>query len=143
MPLNKPRNFFRMDFLRPLLLAVPVTLVIDLLWLGVIAKDIYAKVIGSFMRAAPVWPSALAVYLLIPLGLVLFVLPKADGDAGKAALWGALFGLVLYGVYDFTNHALVKGWPFKIVVIDLVWGMVLCGLSAFLVQLALTKLGWA
>ncbi len=128
--------------LRALALAVPITLAIDLLWLGVIAKSIYAKALGPLMRAAPIWPSALAVYALIPLGLVLFVLPRAGGDAGKAALWGALFGLVLYGVYDFTNHALLKNWPFKIVVIDLVWGMVLCGLSAFLVQLALTKLGW-
>ena len=76
-----------MDPLRPLLLAIPVTLAIDLLWLGVIAKDLYVKTIGSFMRATPVWPSALAVYLLIPLGLVLFVLPKAGGDAGKASAW--------------------------------------------------------
>lgn len=40
-----------------------------------------------------------------------------------------MFGLVLYGVYDFTNLAMVSGWTLKVAVIDVLWGVVLGGAS--------------
>lgn len=113
------------DF-RSLAVLIPLTVALDLLWLGVIARGAYRSLLGGFMREAPVWPSAIAVYVLIPLGLSLFVLPRAGGSPATAGAYGALFGLVLYGTYEFTNHALVRGWPFKAVLLDVAWGMVLC-----------------
>ncbi len=73
-------------------------------------------------------PDAL-VWLLIALGITLFVLPKAS-SFGSAALWGAAFGFVLYGVYDLTNYALLKGWPLPVVIVDIAWGAFLCAAAA-------------
>jgi uncharacterized membrane protein len=108
---------------------------LDMCWLGFIAKDIYKDAIFGLMRksgdvATPHWPAALLVYFAISFGICFFVLNKAGNSYLHGALCGALFGAVVYGVYDFTNFAVLANWPFYLSLIDLVWGMVLCGLSA-------------
>ncbi len=35
-----------------------------------------------------------------------------------------------YATYDLTNMELIKGWPMKVVVVDILWGMVLCAVVA-------------
>jgi uncharacterized membrane protein len=49
-----------------------------------------------------------------------------------AALWGALFGFFTYATYDLTNLALLKDWPLNMVVVDILWGVVLCTVVATL-----------
>ena len=41
--------------------------------------------------------------------------------------WGALFGLVVYRVYDMTNMAILERWQLRMVWIDICWGCFLCG----------------
>jgi uncharacterized membrane protein len=108
---------------------------LDMLWLGLIAKNIYASNIGPLMRTsggamAPNWPAAVIVYVFIAVGIMSFVLPKANGDYLTALAWGALFGAVTYGIYDFTNFSTLANWPLKITLIDFVWGCVLCGMTS-------------
>ena len=73
--------------------------------------------------------------MLIVFGLILFVLPKIPktGPGFEGILWGALFGLVVYGVYDLTNHALLKDWTLSMTIVDMLWGTVACGISGFIV----------
>jgi uncharacterized membrane protein len=40
-----------------------------------------------------------------------------------AAAFGALFGRVVYGVYDFTNYSTLPQWPFVLTLADVGWGM--------------------
>ncbi|PIV90795.1 DUF2177 domain-containing protein [Candidatus Gracilibacteria bacterium CG17_big_fil_post_rev_8_21_14_2_50_48_13] len=116
---------------------LPIFLAIDMIWLGVIMAGFYNSELGALARRsgealAPHWPSALLVYFLIPLGIVLYVVPKGAGDPLATALWGALFGLILYGVYDLTNYATLAGWPARLVVVDMLWGAVVCGIVALI-----------
>ncbi len=109
--------------------------VLDMIWLGFIAKNLYAAELGRFLRQTngvmtPNWIAAVLVYLAIAAGILCFVLPKANGDYAQALLWGVVFGAVTYGVYDFTNYSVMANWPLKITLIDFVWGMVLCGLGS-------------
>lgn len=132
-----------MEFIKLFLTSLVTCLVLDAIWLGVIAKSLYQENIGILMRKANgafaiIWPSALLVYVLMVLGIVLFVIPKAEESAWAALFWGALFGGIVYGVYDFTNYAILAGWSLKISLIDLAWGMILCGLVSF-VTVALVK----
>ena len=39
-----------------------------------------------------------------------------------AALYGALFGFVVYAAYDLTNLATLRGWPMAVSLVDLAWG---------------------
>jgi uncharacterized membrane protein len=117
-------------YLRVYLCVLVVMLVLDGIWLGVIATDWYEAAIGHLMADAPSWPAALAFYLLYPLGLVIFgVMPNEASSLGRAAGRGALFGLFAYATYDLTNLAMLADWPVYISVLDIVWGGVLSGLS--------------
>ncbi|MDH7488010.1 MAG: DUF2177 family protein [Anaerolineae bacterium] len=102
-------------------------LAIDGVWLGLVARNLYSKYLGYLMTPKTVWPAAILFYLLYVVGVLVFaVLPGLQaGSLGRAALLGALLGLVAYATYDLTNLATVKEWPLLITVIDLIWGTVL------------------
>lgn len=94
------------------LLCLPFTLLLDYLWLAKLMQGFYLKELGPYARVRgttiiPVYWAAAIVYLLLPLGIVLFALPQVDPEhlAASSLTWGALFGLVVYGVYDMTNMA--------------------------------------
>ncbi|MDQ7826539.1 MAG: DUF2177 family protein [Candidatus Eremiobacteraeota bacterium] len=119
------------------LLTLVFLLVLDYVWLGLIMNRFYARQLGGLGRTEggnfkPVIWAACMVYLLIPLGIVVFVLPGVDrgslvlSSAGR----GALFGLVLYGVYDFTNYSLLKDYPKTMTFADILWGTFLCSVTS-------------
>ena len=117
------------------LLLIPPFLLLDYLWLGRLAQGFYLRELGPLARQKEGkvdarLPAAAVVYLLIPLGIVLFPLRLAAGGGAPAALgWGVVFGLVVYGIYDFTNRAVLEGWNLRVTLVDLCWGGVLCGTS--------------
>lgn len=112
---------------------------IDFVWLGLVANRLYSTELGSLVGAAggnmtSRWPAAAVVYILLPLGLVLFILPRlGSGPRAKSLLLGALFGLIVYGVYDLTNLALLSQWSFKVTVIDILWGMFLYAIVSLII----------
>lgn len=113
-----------MDFLLSLLVAGVVMGVIDALWLGVIANKLYKDELGGLLRKKPDMVAAVLFYIVYVVGIVLFAVQPAN--SWQDSLWlGALLGFVAYATYDLTNRATVKGFPWKIVVIDLVWGTLL------------------
>lgn len=116
------------------LLLLPIFAVIDLVYLGVIMRSFYDHEFGSLARRAgggiaPRWIAATIVYLLIPAGIILFVRPQlaVGSTVVNAWLWGALYGLIVYGVYDFTNRAIIDKYSLQLTLADVAWGMVLCG----------------
>ena len=123
-------------------LAVFLTMVIiDMIWLGVIAKSMYADAMGTLMNPSPNLWAAAAFYLLFPLGLLIFaVLPQADSPLWKAALMGAMFGFFAYATYDLTNLAVIRDWPLGLTFIDMAWGTMVSGIAAGAGRLALDYL---
>ena len=114
-------------FLKLYLIALPVFLGIDMIWLTLIAKNFYAKHIGYLMAKNPNLPAAFIFYLLFIAGLIVFVIaPALDKKIWTHALiMGAFFGLITYATYDLTNLATIKNWPLIITIVDLIWGMTL------------------
>ena len=114
--------------------ALGIFLVIDFIWLTVIAKSLYAQHLGYLMAPKANLLAALIFYLLFVMGLQFFVLNPAlaSGDWTRALFAGIFFGLVTYATYDLTNLATVKDWPILITVIDLAWGSVVSGVTALL-----------
>lgn len=113
-------------------------IVFDLLWLGKIAKHIYRKEVGTLMKKHVFWTPALLFYMLFPLGLIYFAIWPAT-TALHALLSGALFGLITYGTYNLTNLSLIKGWTTRISIIDIVWGIFLCGTLSYTVFTVTSK----
>lgn len=107
-------------------------LVLDGIWLALIAPSFYQKEIGFLLSENPNWAAAGAFYLLYVAGLVYFVVEpalRAGTAPGSAALRGAFFGLVAYATYDLTNLATIDGWPIVVTIVDMAWGAALGALT--------------
>jgi uncharacterized membrane protein len=120
------------------LLVLVIFLAIDLTWLGVLMAKFYKAELGPLARRsgeamAPVWWAAFLVYILIPLGIVLFVLPRVSPEhrAASALGWGFLYGVILYGVYDLTNYSLIDRWPWRMTLVDMAWGGFICAVTSY------------
>ncbi|MCU0660614.1 MAG: DUF2177 family protein [Candidatus Pacebacteria bacterium] len=114
-------------FIKLYAIALPIFFIIDMLWLGFIAKNFYKNQIGFLMKSDINWTAAIIFYLLFIVGLVLFVIAPAveKGMWTHALLFGALFGLITYATYDLTNLATLKDWPLVVTIVDLAWGATL------------------
>ncbi len=109
-------------------LTVPVFFLIDMVWLGFVAKDFYQSKLGYLL--GPVnWSAALTFYFIYIVGILIFAVVPAltGGSFTKALIMGALFGFFAYATYDLTNYATVKDWPLSVVFVDIMWGIVLTG----------------
>ena len=119
-----------------------IFLVIDFIWLTVIAKSLYAQHLGYLMAPKANLVAALVFYLLFVVGLQFFVLNPAllNGNWVSVLLTGMFFGLVTYATYDLTNLATVRDWPILITAIDLVWGSFVSGATALLSYLIIQRI---
>lgn len=102
--------------------------IIDLFWLGMAAKKFYRKHLSFILSPEVNWPAAFLFYLLYVTGLLIFgVIPGMEHQSlNRAMLYGFLYGFFTYATYDLTNLALIKNWPVKIVIVDILWGSLLC-----------------
>jgi len=115
-------------FLKLYAVAITAFLIIDLIWLGVVARSFYQNQIGHLMRSNVNWAAAIAFYLVFVSGIVVLVVwPAVERQSPVHAIGlGALLGLVTYAAYDLTNLATMRGFPLTVAAVDLVWGTVLC-----------------
>ena len=130
-------------FIKLYFITLPVFFVIDMIWLGLVAKNFYSQHLGFLMRPDINWTAAIIFYLLFIAGLVLFVIsPSVEGQSWvRAVVYGALFGLVTYSTYDLTNLATVKDWPLIVTIVDLIWGTVLSASVSVVSYVIAIKLG--
>lgn len=129
-------------FLRLFVIALPVFFAIDMVWLGLIAKNFYRAEIGHLMKTDINWTAALIFYAIFLIGLVVFVIEPAmeKKSLWYALLYGALFGLVCYATYDLTNLAVAKDWPILLTIVDMAWGTVLSASVATLTYVIAQKI---
>ena len=110
-------------FLLLYLISVPVFFVVDMVWLGVVARSFYQRHLGYLL--GPVnWLAAIGFYLIYLVGVIFFAgYPGVAADSAWLALGlGAAFGFFTYATYDMTNWATVRNWPARVVVVDILWG---------------------
>jgi uncharacterized membrane protein len=128
--------FYDLKTIKVLACAFPFFVGLDALWIGYFMNSYYKEKIGSILRMSngaisPELISSLIVWALIVLGSYIFVLPRIiEEPLIIKFLWGGLYGLILYGVYDLTNYAILSSWPLSITLVDLGWGIFANGLLA-------------
>ena len=110
-------------------------LVLDALWLGLIAAPLYQQGIGHLMAEQPVVPVAVLFYVLYAVGVVVFAVapqlaPAAPRGWAETLGMAALFGFFAYATYDLTNLATLKGWPLGLSLVDMAWGTLVSTASA-------------
>ncbi len=102
-------------------------IVMDMIWLGVVARGFYRGQIGGLLRDPFNVPAAMIFYLLYLGGVLFFAMAPAIAAQSlrTAAVCGFLLGLLAYGTYDLTNLATLRGWTVAITIADMLWGAVL------------------
>ncbi|QSH39665.1 DUF2177 family protein [Candidatus Kaiserbacteria bacterium] len=130
-------------FVKLFLVALPVFFAIDMIWLGLVAKNFYQNQIGFLMKSDINWTAAIIFYLIFIAGLVLFAVAPAmeKGLWVHALVFGALFGFITYATYDLTNLATLKDWPLLVTIVDMVWGAVLAASVSTITYFIATKIG--
>ena len=130
-----------MHFVKLYLVTLPVFFAIDMIWLGLVARSFYRDNLGDLLAPQVNWTAAIIFYLMFIAGMIVFVISPAveKSSLGYALLYGAMFGLITYATYDLTNLATLKFWPLKVVIVDIIWGMVLSASVSAVSYLISTK----
>ena len=128
-------------FVKIYILTIIIFFIVDILWLGVVAKSYYRRQLDGILSQNVNWTAAALFYLIYIGGIIFFaVRPSIEAQSvAKAALLGALYGLFTYATYDLTNMATIEGWPLQFAVVDIGWGIVLCSSVSSLSYLIATR----
>jgi len=77
-------------FIKLYAIALPVFFAIDMVWLGLVAKNFYRAQIGMLLKPDVNWIAAIIFYLIFIAGLVMFVIaPAMEHSSWRHALFGA------------------------------------------------------
>ena len=116
----------------PYLAIVLTMMVLDVIWIGGIARPLYNRGIGHLMAEQPNWLAGGLFYLVYALGLLWFAVRPFDAAAGWQVplLTAAAFGFFAYATYDLSNWATLRGWPATLALADMAWGSLASALSA-------------
>lgn len=118
-----------LEYLKLYFISLIVFLLIDSIWLGLIAQKLYRSQIGFILKDNFNLIAGGIFYLIFIAGLVFFVINPAE--SWQYALFaGMFFGLISYATYDMTNLATIKDWPVILTLIDIAWGTLLCGATS-------------
>ena len=118
-------NRYAVLFLATMIVLLPL----DFLFLGVLAKGLFASEVGDMLGEVKVVPAVL-FYLIYIVGILVFVNGQVTATWQSAALYGALFGLFCYATFELTSMAMLKHWSWSVVVLDMSWGMIVTAVSA-------------
>lgn len=132
--------------IRNFALSFVASIVLDSIWLGFVMKDFNLRQLAAIGRIENgafqlSYPPAVVAYVLMALALSLFAIPAAEASdsALQAFGWGAVLGLVVYGIFDMTNLAILKDYPPAFAMVDMAWGTFQFGLITWLVGWQFSK----
>lgn len=105
-------------------------------FLLVLIDSIYLTYVGNYfnnqiqsIQSSPLklnLRGALIAYIFLSIGLNYFIVQRREP-------WynAFLLGIVIYGVYEGTNYAILKNWSIYTVILDTLWGGILFGLVTY------------
>ncbi len=106
---------------------------VDAIGLRWLIKPVFERHVGHlFAEPFRVVPAAL-FYLGYVGGMLWLVSVPAlrANEPATALIEGVVLGLLAYGTYEFTNYATLRDWSLEQVAVDLIWGGLLTGASAW------------
>lgn len=113
-----------------------LVLIIDFAWIQWIMKDKYAEMIPNIQKSPMVirYIPVFLSYLTIILPIFFFSLPNIRKERmwKDSLFYGGLLGVFMYGMFSFTNYALIKNWTLEVVMLDTIWGGILYTLVSYI-----------
>jgi uncharacterized membrane protein len=105
---------------------------IDLVWLGLTAKALYAPAMDHLSAPSPNWLAAAVCWAVLALCLKLLVL-DVSGTRKEAMMRAAILGFSVYATYNLTNLATLRDWSQTMSLVDTAWGASLLASTTWLV----------
>ena len=109
-----------------LLIWVVVCALLDVIWVSLLKKYFHSS-IWSLMKQDIDRVAAILTRVLLTWGILIFVISNpVVVDLWDAVSMGMLYGMIVYGIYECTNQALLIKRKRNLVLADVVRGMCLC-----------------
>jgi len=107
-------------------------LLVDAVWLGIVAKSFYRQQLGDLMLPSPSLGVAATFYIVFAITIVILAVRPGlgAGSVWVSVGYGAVLGIAAYGTYDMTNLSTLKGWPLPLSIVDMIWGTVLTSIAS-------------
>jgi len=106
--------------------------VIDSIYIGIVGQK-FGKMIEKIQGGKPMvfnMLGAIIAYVFLIIGLYVFIIKE------KQPIWKAfVLGLVIYGVYEGTNYAIIQEWKPWAVVLDTLWGGILFAITTKIINM--------
>lgn len=105
-----------------LILVLVIVLIIDFIYLSLSYKPFISMI--QIVQQDDVieynYIAAMMTYFLLAFAIDYFIIKN-----NKNEIDAMILGIIIYGVYDLTNMALLKNWNYNIALQDILWGGVL------------------
>lgn len=127
------------DFLKVLCVSIFI-LVIDITFITLNKKMWETDVLS--IQGSPLnirYKFGAIAYMLIITGVCTFVLFSDTKTTLEKVGLGFLWGLITYGIFDFTNLSLFSNYKLETAIIDTLWGGVMVAVSVGLTELIFNK----
>jgi uncharacterized membrane protein len=108
-----------------------VLILLDFLFLGIIAKGFFTSQVGDMLGEIKLAP-AILFYVLYVVGIIVFASGSPGATVQSTLLYGALFGFFCYGTFELTSLSLLKHWTWPVVAMDVSWGTFVTAVAATL-----------
>jgi len=120
-----------LNIIRGILHTFGILLIVDATYLFA-TKDIFGKIVRDIQISSLELRiySTLLCYFCLATIIYYFIIFKKESLTTSAIL-----GALVYGVFDFTNHAIFKKWTLSIALMDIAWGAILFASVSYLVKL--------
>jgi uncharacterized membrane protein len=101
-------------------------LIVDALWLVLVAGPVFSSRLGDWLRESPDVAAIVLFYASFPAGLlVLAVHPAIEKRSLSSAIGkGFVVGLMAYATFDLTALAILKRYAWDMAIMDMAWGAV-------------------
>ena len=113
-----------------LLISAIIFVVLDSIYLNLI-KDYFVKQI-NLVQGSPIKIDFLAIllcYIFLIFGINYFII-----QSNRSIQDAFILGIIIYGVYETTNKALLTKWSWLTVIMDTLWGGILFALTTYIIK---------
>lgn len=126
-----------MGDLLKIILAFLSFLILDFMWINFISKKFYFKEFRQHVeikrgKIKVKKIAAILIYFILSFGIIMFI--KGDNIILFKIIKGALFGFIVYSVYDLTNYSIMKNYSLRLTIVDIIWGTFLCGMVSVIIS---------
>ncbi|MEZ5765563.1 MAG: DUF2177 family protein [Xanthobacteraceae bacterium] len=106
---------------------------LDMIGINYLVRPVFERHVAHLLASPLRFGPAAIFYLVYVAGLLWFVSWPAFKEHAplQALVFGMALGFLCYGTYEMTNYATLQAWSLQQVAVDLAWGTVLTGVSAW------------